>query len=162
MKYLCKYFNVFQRPNLFIQQVHGQLETNGPHIVLLKRWRDVHVDIQEPFHHTTFLSLEKNNLLSWELQGWKLFFFVWLWSWSAVSCLSLALSLVMKQDFYKPSVLKVSWITAHATIPGRLEHSIIYFCSTVLIQMNGAWIMVSLMGGLEPATSKSWVLWHNH
>jgi hypothetical protein len=60
----------------------------------------------------------------------------------------------MKLDFHKPSVLKVyppiRGITAHATMPGRLEHSIISFCSTLLIQMNGAFKMVSSSGGLNP------------
>jgi len=31
-------------------------------------------------------------------------------------------------------------------MPCRLEHSIISFCSRLLIQMNGAWKMVSLVG----------------
>jgi hypothetical protein len=31
----------------------------------------------------------------------------------------------------------ISGITAHATMPGRLEHFIISFCSRLLIQMNG-------------------------
>ena len=44
--------------------------------------------------------------------------------------------------FYKPTILKVhppiSGITAHATMPGRLEQSIISLCFMLLIQMNGA------------------------
>ncbi len=55
-------------------------------------------------------------------------------------------SLVMKMDFYKPTVFKVqppiSGITAHATMPGRLKYCI-SFCSMLLIKMNGAWKMVS-------------------
>jgi hypothetical protein len=43
---------------------------------------------------------------------------------------------------YKLTVLKVHpliiRITAHATMPGRLENSIISFCFVLLIQMNGA------------------------
>ena len=56
-------------------------------------------------------------------------------SWQA-SCSSL----VMKLVFYKPTILKVhptiSGITAHATMQGRLEHSIISFLLQALIQMN--------------------------
>ena len=37
--------------------------------------------------------------------------------------------------FYKPTILQmhslISVITAHATMPGKLEHSIISFCSTL-------------------------------
>jgi hypothetical protein len=40
--------------------------------------------------------------------------------------------------FYKSTILKVhppiSGITAHATMPGRLKHSIFSFCSRLLIQ----------------------------
>ncbi len=58
-------------------------------------------------------------------------------------------------EFYKPTVLKVhppnSRISAHATLPGRLKHIIISFCSRLLIQMNNAWKMVSSVGwGFEP------------
>jgi hypothetical protein len=40
--------------------------------------------------------------------------------------------------FYEPTIPKVyppiSGITAHAAMPGKLEHSIISFCSTLFIQ----------------------------
>ncbi len=82
-------------------------------------------------------------------------FFCWtlvIVSWQA-SCSSL----VMKLDFYKPTVLKVhppiSRITAHATIPGRLKHSIISSCFRFFIQMNGAWKMVSSVGVWTPYLS---------
>ena len=48
--------------NLFVQQVHGQVQTDGPHVCLLERGRDVHVDVEEPLHHATFLSLEWKTL----------------------------------------------------------------------------------------------------
>ena len=57
-------------------------------------------------------------------------FFVELWSWSA-SCWSLIMKLL--PDLYMPTVLKVHpsicGITAYVTMQGRLELSIIYFCS---------------------------------
>jgi hypothetical protein len=70
---------------------------------------------------------------------------------------------VMKLGFYKPTVLKVplpiSRITAHATRPGRLEHSMISFCFMLLIQINGAWKMVSTWSPeFKPTTCQSWVL----
>jgi hypothetical protein len=44
--------------------------------------------------------------------------------------------LVMKLNFYKPTILKIHppicGITAHATMPGGLEHSNISFCSMLL------------------------------
>jgi hypothetical protein len=59
----------------------------------------------------------------------KLVAFFWtlvLVSWQA-SCSSL-----YEAGFYKPTILKVhppvNGITAHATMPGRLEHSMISFC----------------------------------
>jgi hypothetical protein len=67
------------------------------------------------------------------------FVLVGLWSWSADK-LSLH-PFVMKLDFYKPTILNVpppiSGITAHATMPSYLEHSIIS-SDPALIQMNGA------------------------
>jgi hypothetical protein len=41
-------------------------------------------------------------------------------------------------------------ITAHATMPGRLELFIVSFCSKLLIQMNSAGKIVSAVEGLNP------------
>ncbi len=109
---------------------------------------------------------EYNNFITKKtLFLWKLNTFFWtlvLVSWQA-SCSSL----VMKLYFYKPTILKVhppiSGITTHATLSGRLDHSIISFCFMLLIQMNGAWKMVPTVGsGFELTTFQSWALCLNH
>jgi len=55
---------------------------------------------------------------------------------------SFVLKISYKVGFYDPTILKVhppiSWITAHAAMPGRLEHLISLFAQGFLIQMNGA------------------------
>ncbi len=73
-------------------------------------------------------------------------------SWQA-SCSSLAIKL----DFYKPTVLKVhppfSRITADATVPHWLEITSMFLLFHDLIQMNGAWKIVSTVGVLTQALS---------
>jgi hypothetical protein len=62
----------------------------------------------------------------------------------------------MKLNFYEPTVLKFhptisgTISTAQATMPGMLEHSIIYFWSTCLIQENYFLKTVSTVWGLNP------------
>jgi hypothetical protein len=67
----------------------------------------------------------------------KHFFFGW-----TLVLTSFMFILSYEVGFYKPTVHKVhpniGGITAHATMPSWLEHSIINFCSRLLIQMNGA------------------------
>jgi len=67
----------------------------------------------------------------------QLTIFMWILSDEAGFC---------KLTFHPP----ISGITAHATMPGRLEHSIISFCFTLYIQMYDAWNIVSWVGGLNP------------
>ncbi len=64
-------------------------------------------------------------------------------------------------SYCKPTFLNVHPpITAHATMPGRLEHSIISFCSALWIQINGE--RKNLRGmGFEPDTFQSWALCFN-
>ncbi len=59
----------------------------------------------------------------------------------------------MKLNFYKPTFLKIhppiSGITAHATMPGRFEQSVISFLRHFLIQTNVAGKIVSSVGSLN-------------
>ena len=69
--------------------------------------------------------------------------------------------LCYEAGFYKPTVLKIhppiSGITAHATMPGSLEHSIISCWSNEWCLKNG------LLGrGFEPTTFQSWIFCLNH
>jgi len=79
------------------------------------------------------------------------FFFVW--TLVLLSQQASCSSKVMKLDVYKPTALKdhlpISGITAHATMPGTLEHPIISFCSTLIIQIYGALKIVSSAWGLN-------------
>ncbi len=80
------------------------------------------------------------------------------WTLVLVSWQPSCSSLVMKLDFYKPTVLKVHppirWITALATMPGRLEHSIIFFWLHAIDPNE--WKMVFTAGsGFEPRTFQS-------
>jgi hypothetical protein len=68
------------------------------------------------------------------------FFFILLLDFGPGQLTSFMFILSYEAGFYKPTVHKVpppiSGITAHATMPGRLEHFIVSFCSRLLIQMN--------------------------
>ncbi len=67
------------------------------------------------------------------------------WPWSAYN-----LHEAYEAEFYKPTVFNVNppvfRTTAYATMPGRLDPTVISFCSKLLIQKNG---------GLNPRS-------HNH
>jgi hypothetical protein len=84
-----------------------------------------------------------NQIINYQvpkLQYYLLHFFVW--TLVLISQQASCSSKVMKLDVYKPTALKdhlpISGITAHATMPGTLEHPIISFCSTLFIQIYGA------------------------
>ncbi len=61
----------------------------------------------------------------------KLYIFFGCWTLVLVSYQASCASLVMKLDFYKPTVFKVhpliSGITAHAPMPGRLEYVFVLY-----------------------------------
>lgn len=53
--FIAKYFLILV--HLLMQEVKGQLQTNGLHVCLLQCRGDVHVHIKEPLQHPALLSL---------------------------------------------------------------------------------------------------------
>ena len=123
--------------------------------------------------------LKTFNQLNYEWVNSRSNLLIYRWKTQLIFCLDFGprqlknfiIILSYESGFYKPTALKVhppiSGITAFATMPGRLEHSSISFCSRLLIQMNGAWKMVSSVGGLNPwafrhessaLTTRPWLL----
>ncbi len=96
------------------------------------------------------------------------FLFIFCGSLVLVRWQAFMIFLVMKLVFYEPTVLKAHppfcRITAYATMLGQFPLNL---CFHALIQMNGAWKMVSTVGGLNPRplnhessalTTRPWLL----
>ena len=117
-------------------------------------WGQINVMVQEDSRWENKKTKFAKKLLPVTKVNLKKIIFFWLYDFCTGQQTSFMFILRYEAGFYKPTIFKVhlpiSRVTAYATMPSRLEHSIIFFAPHCWSKWKSVCKMVSSVGGLNP------------